>query len=414
MTSFVVGAILASMTGAATLQAQSPAVLAASNSVIGGDADGSVFDRAVLSGQQADARATKYWVNAEYLLWRLNGSYLPSLVTASPLGTPVGSAGVLGRPGTEILFGNTDVNSAARSGGRLNAGYWFDCEQISGIEVNFFMLESMTRNFVAGSTGETILARPFFNTAIGRADAELVAFPGILNGSVAVTSSSGQLLGAGALFRQNLISWGCGNQFRLDGLVGYRYLHLGENLGIQENLTATDPFSRVPFGTSIIVNDRFDTRNDFHGGEVGLSADIRSGRWSLNVLGKIALGCTQTSMNIDGSTLVSVPGAAPFGQSGGFLAQISNGGPHQASHFSCVPELDVSLGYQLSANCRITAGYTILYWTRVARPGDQIDLAVNPNLLPPVMPGGDLHPAFPFRTSSLCVQGLSLGIAFRY
>src|SRR5262245_25821908 len=38
------------------------------------------------------------WVNVEYLLWWAKGSPLPPLVSTSPAGTPVTSAGVLGTP----------------------------------------------------------------------------------------------------------------------------------------------------------------------------------------------------------------------------------------------------------------------------------------------------------------------------
>ena len=37
-----------------------------------------------------------YWVSFEFLLWWRRGDDMPPLVTTSPVGTPVGSAGVLG------------------------------------------------------------------------------------------------------------------------------------------------------------------------------------------------------------------------------------------------------------------------------------------------------------------------------
>jgi hypothetical protein len=197
-------------------------------------------------------------------------------------------------------------------------------------------------------------------------------------------------------------------------LAGYRFLHLEEHLSVQENLTVTEAGGAVPPGTSILVGDRFDTSNSFHGGEVGLAAELNAGPWSLNLLGKLGLGGTASSVNINGSTVVTEPGLAPAGQPGGLLALGSNSGLHQGTHFSFVPELDANLGYQLTQCCRVTAGYSLLYWTGVARPGDQVDLGVNPNLLPPAQPGGDQRPAFPFHRSSLSAQGLSVGIAFRY
>src|SRR5262245_8106792 len=55
------------------------------------------------------------WASAEYLLWWTKGDRLPPLLTTSPVGTPLANAGVLGRPGTSVLFGDERVNDDARS-----------------------------------------------------------------------------------------------------------------------------------------------------------------------------------------------------------------------------------------------------------------------------------------------------------
>src|SRR5262249_13371755 len=61
----------------------------------------------------------RVWVRGEYLLWWTKSSPLPPLVTTSPIGTPVGEAGVLGQFGTSILFGGESVSDNPRSGGRV-------------------------------------------------------------------------------------------------------------------------------------------------------------------------------------------------------------------------------------------------------------------------------------------------------
>src|SRR4051812_31807075 len=48
-----------------------------------------------------------FWVNADALLWWMRPAHLPPLVTASPPGTPVPAVGVLGAPGTAVLFGGS-------------------------------------------------------------------------------------------------------------------------------------------------------------------------------------------------------------------------------------------------------------------------------------------------------------------
>ena len=52
-----------------------------------------------------------------------------------------------------------------------------------------------------------------------------------------------------------------------------------------------------------------------------------------------------------------------------------------------MPELGVTLGYQLNPCWRATLGYTFIYWSRVARAGDQIDRDINPDLFPPEQDG---------------------------
>src|SRR5581483_10623798 len=104
-----------------------------------------------------------FWVSGEYLLWWVKGGNLPALVTTSPVGTPRAAAGVLGVPGTVVLFGADATSEEERSGGRFTAGFWFDPEQTLGLEGTFLFLGDRALNFATGSGGSPILARPFFD-----------------------------------------------------------------------------------------------------------------------------------------------------------------------------------------------------------------------------------------------------------
>jgi hypothetical protein len=144
------------------------------------------------------------------------------------------------------LFGGENVNRDWLSGGRVRIGYWLDCDQTCGVEAGFFALGHASTGFNTASNGTPILARPFINTATNMPDAEIIAFPGIASGSITVRETT-SLLGAGAWLRHNLC---CGDCFRVDGLVGYRYLRLTGRLDIAESLTSTDAASTtVPQGT---------------------------------------------------------------------------------------------------------------------------------------------------------------------
>jgi hypothetical protein len=78
----------------------------------------------------------------------------------------------------------------------------------------------------------------------------------------------------------------------------------------------------------------------------------------------------------------------------------------------------INVGYQLTEHLRAFVGYSFLYWTHVARPGDQIDRAVNPTQLPlsttaPQLTG-PARPAPVLRDTDFWAQGISFGVEFRY
>jgi hypothetical protein len=362
-----------------------------------------------------DCGDLRMWFRADYLLWWVRGASLPPLVTSSPPGTSIANAGVIGTPGTVVLFGDDRVNDDLRSGGRITAGWWLDACQHTGVEASFFMLESKAKNFVASSAGVPILGRPFVDATTGQPAAERVAFPGDVAGSLDASATSGSLLGAGAWLRCNLCR-GC--WWRLDGLAGYRYLRLSDRVDVFERLVSTNPDNPngVPFGTQIGLEDHFATANNFHGFDTGLEGEVRCGGLALQVLGKLAVGGTFETADIQGNTTVAFPGSSPAVSPGGLLAVASNSGHHTGGAFSFVPELGVRLGYLLGPDCRLSVGYSLLFWTDVVRAGDQVDLAVNPGLIPPVTHpvGGPQRPAFEFQRTTIWAQGVDLGLEFRF
>ena len=101
---------------------------------------------------------------------------------------------------------------------------------------------------------------------------------------------------------------------------------------------------------------------------------------------------------------------------GGLLALLTNIGTYRSSSFALIPEFEFRAGYNITPRLRAFAGYTLIVWPNVARAGEQIDPVVNPAFLPPPIPGagGPLRPAFPNRLSTLWVQGLSLGLEYRW
>lgn len=351
------------------------------------------------------------WFRGEYLLWWMKESPVPALVTTSPLGTPRELAGVLGAPGTAVLFGGD--GNPERSGGRFTLGFWFDDEQTIGLESTTFFLGERSMTFRDQSAGVPILARPFFNVLTGMEASELVAFPGVLAGNVAV-SSANQLWGTELNLRANCCR-GC--FWHLDGLLGVRFLGLDDKLSITEGLTVPAGAGMLA-GSNIVVQDRFGTHNLFVGGQTGLEIGVQRGRWSLDLLGKVALGNTHQELNINGITQFSTPGLPVSVQPGGLYALPSNIGHYSRDRFSVVPEAGVRVGFQLTRCLRAVVGYSFLYNSAVLRSGNQIDRGVNVSQLPSqIGPGNLVGPARPvpvMRESDFWAQGFSFGLELRY
>lgn len=358
------------------------------------------------------------WVSVDYLGWFASGMNMPPLVTTSAAGTPQANAGVL--PGSSVLFGGNNNNlDDNMSGVRLRVGLWSTVRPNFGAEGEYFGFSQQTESFDRNSTGTPILARPFYNNATGLQDAELVAFPNLLSGRIQVQATS-QVDAAAVRFRHILCCstkaacspWDCGPipaQSRIDATLGWRYMQLREGLMIQEDLTSLS--SNNP--GSFLIEDNFETFNQFNGAELGVQWTGRRGYWTLDSLMRLSLGISHQQLTITGST-ESPTGSAPA--NGGLLAQPGrNIGTISQTEFGVLPELGTTLGYQLTQRLKFNLGYTAIYWSNVVRPGDQIDTTVNPNLLPPAIASNAFNgPGFTVRQSDYWLQGLSFGGEYRW
>ncbi|HEY2784804.1 MAG TPA: BBP7 family outer membrane beta-barrel protein, partial [Fimbriiglobus sp.] len=119
---------------------------------------------------------------------------------------------------------------------------------------------------------------------------------------------------------------------------------------------------------------------------------------SVELEAKCALGVTLATAELSGATT----GA---GQTipNNLLVGPTNAGRYTDQYFAVVPEADVRLGYCLTDRVRITSGYSFLYWSKVQRAADQIDLTVGAN-----------RPAYTAQTTDYWVQGWTLGLEFRF
>jgi hypothetical protein len=339
-------------------------------------------------------------------LWWIKNSHYPPIVTTGP----VGSTGAIGAPGTVVLFGGS-VDNEERSGGRFTAGYWFDDCHTLALESTFFFLANRDVNFSANSGTFPVLARPFFDLNSQTEIAEITTSPGLGTGNIAVNTFS-HLWGAELNLRYNICDT-C--RWRFDVLGGFRYLNLREGVNIQENIVA-DTAAPTFAGDTIQVNDDFNTRNQFYGGQIGTRIGWTWNRWGIDWLAKVALGDTHQVVNIQGNQLITTPAGATSFFNGGLLALGSNSGSFNRDQFAVVPETDLILSFRVTNHMKLLLGYSFLYWSNVARPGDQIDRVIDVTKIPnsgfTVAPTGTNHPAPLFRSTDFWAQGISFGVEF--
>jgi Putative beta barrel porin-7 (BBP7) len=364
----------------------------------------------------------RVWAGTEFLLWWVKGAPLSGPLLT--LGDTVG-LGTLGRPGTTVLVGD-NVNFAGTPGGRVTVGGWLGDGERLGLEANYFFLGRQTRNlfFQSNAVGEPVISVPYFQvggatqsnpiftpTQFGETATQVSApglFAGIASFDLMTRLMGAELNGVTRLWDR------CG--WRLDLLSGFRFLDLWEKFRFDTSSAGLNPPS------VFLSHDEFNTINQFYGGQVGARVGYDVGPATMTLSGKVALGTMQETVNINGTLATNDLNNFAAVQSfrGGYFALPTNIGHHYKSEFAVVPEVGLGVGYWLTSWARVTAGYSFLYVSRVARPGDQIDRAINtlqaPGISgnPPAPLVGLARPAFFFNQDDFWAHGLSVGLELRY
>jgi Putative beta barrel porin-7 (BBP7) len=361
------------------------------------------------------------WLTADYTLSWISRANVPALVTSSPLGTAQADAGVLGRNSTSVLLGEGTLGTGITNGVKLGAGIRL-CDGLT-FEVAGFYMQNTPASFNArgdGSIGSTTIARPFFEPITSQEAALLVAFPNRFAGSIDVNTRT--------------TIWGIeGNFFERFDLtcpvhlgVGFRYANLNDTLTINQNTTAVNapPLTFngavIPLSDSVQITDIFRTQNQFIGPQLNLRYQETIGNFCLEILGKVALGSTQQSVIVSGtSNHLSARGQVLDTANGGFLALPSNIGTFNSSTFSVVPEVNVKLGYNFTRHLNVFVSYDFLAWTNVVRAGEQIDRTVNLTQVPTAALfspgfGGPNNPTLISRTADLTIHSFRVGFEWKF
>jgi hypothetical protein len=348
------------------------------------------------------------WGRADYLSWWTRGMKVPSLATTSPEGTPQESAGVLGDPGTSVLFGATGLNDESRSGGRMTIGRWFDPSLGHGFDITYVWLAEGSDSFITSGEDLSILARPFHNVQADAQDSRLIAFPDVVDGTLSIRTAT-DFHSWEAVFRHRGVR---SADVQTDYTFGYRYAGLEDALRVDE---ATVSLGGPTAGSTFDLFDQVGSRNRFHGGQLGIRIQRHTDAlWSVELNGQVALGGTSSTLVLQGETVAATAGGQSNTTESGLLVQSTNGGTYKHDTFSTLSEVGITLRRQFACGLAARFGYSYLYWSDVLRAGEQLDLSINTSQIPPGTLEGEPRPAVPLNTNGFWAQGMHFGLDYQF
>lgn len=319
-------------------------------------------------------RPPMWWLRSDGLLWWRKGRDLPVLVTSdTDPALP---------PGEDVLFGGEIEGGSPQGGARIDFGTWLGPDECLGIGGRFWGIGKERLRFAADSDSlpNQTIERPFVS-ANGDPDSLVISAPSISRiGSIDVVATS-EVFGADAYAR---LAWCRVCDMQIDLIGGYQFSRINEELRISSH--SDDP----EFGV-VDVGDQWRTRNEFHGGSIGILYESCRGCWTTTCLVKVGLGTMRQTAEATGFE---------NGQPGGLL--VAEPTTVTRDEFAAVPELDVAWSYAINDCWSMNIGYSLMYWSNVARPEAMIDF----------VQGDDV--SLVFRDESFWVQGLTIGANCRF
>jgi hypothetical protein len=424
-----------------------------------------------------DVHRANIWFGIDYLGWYAKRSkFIYPLVTTGS----AAQGGVLGANTTNILYTGS-IGDRFFSGGRATGGIFFADDNRFGAQFGGFLLGDGSNHYFVESEGSglPVLARPYIDQRTGAESSMVIASSTIGPGKISVDSKT-QTWGANADWVLNIYRvspqspWG----YNLNVYAGIDVLSLRDSTNI---VSSTDYFQNVMtpflggnfaathtnvfrrrltgFGVSAVfvdtttdsdsilrtgTVDRFRTSNQFYGGELGLTSQLRVGRWSLGFNGKLGLGAVHSSVEVQGSsTLLRITDQGTTTQlinaltgaiiqttvtqtqqvtqqraTGGLYAFGNRIGRQTHTTFAYAPEGQLNLSYQFTPTLSASLGYSFLYLSRVVRANQVMNQTVDPTLVPTNSaygaPSPGNAPANMFPYSSYWVQGFNAGLSIQY
>lgn len=352
------------------------------------------------------------WTNYDYMMNWFRPAPLPFPVA-------VGSANGTG----PTLLGETRINYNMQSGGRIEIGTWTNDRHTFGTQLGGFIIEQRSQ-FV--TVAAPVMSRPFFDVLALTPNAVLVAQPGLATGEVAIGSSA-RFSGAEYNAWWNIAET---DKYSFNLFAGFRYLDLDEALAIyQTTRPAGGSFLVGGAGTEPVTSgeislvDRFRTRNQFYGGQIGSRMEARHGILFMNITPRIGIGSNHQTVQTDGRTTVTgrepiAGGLLALGTTGTDAGRTGNNGRDITNRFTLITEVGSQFGVQVTDALRLSVGYNFLFMNNVARPGNQVSTVVNPRQVPVSAAfdtlSGPAAPQQTFDRESFWVHGISFTATLMY
>jgi hypothetical protein len=343
-----------------------------------------------------------FWANFDYLLWRSKGGLMPPLVVA--IGGPAALAVPID-PRWAVPISDDRSNGGLQSGFRLGGGMWLDKPHGTGVEAVYTMFVTSSDVASYNSVPNVVLGRLLVDVTVPAVALYQLSTPSGSTQGLAQVRTSFDADG----FELNVLRRGpamIGEEFHW--ILGVRYFGLKESLTIESLSQAS--------GLRVGAFDTFATDNHFVGAQFGGRWNWNIDRLSIDFLWKLAVGGMNQAVDINGDTGAALSNGASIERPGGLLALSSNIGDYDRTKLVAMRDATLNIGYAITSNVRINLGYNLMWVSSVIRPGEQIDLGVNPKLLPfsGLAPSAPARPSFQFKGDEFWMHGINVGLSVQF
>lgn len=344
----------------------------------------------------------KDWASAEYLYWWSQNSKINvPLATQNP-----SSLAIINQPGTQVILGagshNNTFDFGSINGVRITLGGWIDDAHRYGIEGSGFSFAEAKKTLSASSVGanKPIIDVPFFSVQTSSENVLVGNKPNTITDSDTFQPYSIELNG--------LYNLSDKTAFPLILTAGFRTVNITENLNLNDAIYNTPG---LPANSVLNVQDRFSTKNNFYGFQMGARTHYLYGKIDLSGSAEMALGVNYQQIKINGETNINNRTVL---QPIGLFAEPSNTGTFKQNQFAILPELKIKMGYHLTQYIQPFFTYNVMYMNNIIRASNEIDRNINLSQNPLIGGTGVLSgPAAPvrqFNNTSIWIQGVSIGL----